>query len=98
MPKINPDSPRLAAFLQARGIDRREAVRNGSFKTLVGEWVAERRVAVRMKYISGVAARVQASKPKTMSADEIKATFANMRPGSPEASAFYKLHRNTLLK
>jgi hypothetical protein len=98
MPKREPHPNRLAAFLQARGVNRREAIRNGTFKALVGEWVAERRIAVRMKYVSGVAARAQTSTPKPMTAEAIRAQFATLKPGTPEAAAFYREHRTTLLR
>jgi hypothetical protein len=98
MPKREPHPNRLAAFLLARGIDRREAIRNGTFKALVQEWAAERNIAIRMKQVSGVAARVQASTPKPMTAEAIRAQFATLKPGSVEASTFYKIHRTTLLK
>ncbi len=98
MPKAKPNPQRLAAFLLARGVDRREAIRSGTFKALVQEWAAERRIAVRMKLVSGVAARVESSKPKIPTPAEIKAQFATLKPGTPEAAAFYKIHRTTLLR
>jgi adenine deaminase len=98
MPKREPHPNRFAAFLQARGIDRREAIRNGTFVALTREWIAERRIAIKMKQVAGVAARVQASTPKPMTAEAIKAQFATLKPGSVEASTFYKIHRTTLLR
>lgn len=98
MPKQEPHPNRLAYFLLKRGVNRLEAVRNGTFKALVQEWAAERRIAVRMKYVAGIAARVESSKPKIPTPAEIKAQFASMKPGSVEASTFYKIHRTTLLR
>ena len=98
MPKQEPHPNRLAYFLLKRGVNRLEAVRNGTFKALVQEWAAERNIAIRMKQVAGVAARVQASTPKPMTPEAIKAQFASMKPGSVEASTFYKIHRTTLLR
>jgi len=98
MPKQEPHPNRLAYFLLKRGVNRLEAVRNGTFKALVQEWAAERNIAIRMKQVAGVAARVQASTPKPMTAEAIKATFATLKPGTPEAAAFYREHRTALLR
>jgi len=97
---------RFSAFLDRRGIDRREAFRSGKFRSLAREWVMERRQASAMKRVSGVVARLPASPTpipspvptSTTKAKSIGEQFAELRPGSPEASAFYKQHRQTLLR